>query len=137
MYVCKSMTFPTPHVGHSRHGLFFTRPDCKFNAKPSEKDHDLLGIRAWDPWSSSQYTQTLHHLSRYITMDETWHGCFTKFQKPIDSQPSGLTAMNRIQSVERRNGQLARLWHQNSGMRVVLCSSITSKRARPSTASIK
>jgi hypothetical protein len=21
----KSMTFPTPHIGHSRHGLFFTR----------------------------------------------------------------------------------------------------------------
>jgi hypothetical protein len=23
MYVIKSMTFPTPHIGHSRHGLFF------------------------------------------------------------------------------------------------------------------
>jgi hypothetical protein len=25
MYVSKSMTFPTPYIGHSRHGLFFTR----------------------------------------------------------------------------------------------------------------
>jgi hypothetical protein len=25
MYVSKSMTFSTPHIGHSRHGLFFTR----------------------------------------------------------------------------------------------------------------
>jgi hypothetical protein len=33
------MTFPTPHIGHSRHGFFFTRLDCQFNAKPSEKDH--------------------------------------------------------------------------------------------------
>jgi hypothetical protein len=30
MYVSKSMTFPTPHIGHSRYGLFFTRPDCEF-----------------------------------------------------------------------------------------------------------
>jgi hypothetical protein len=64
------------------------------------------------------------------------HGYFTTLQSPIDSQPSELKAMNRIQSVERRNGQLARLWHHYSGMRVVLYSSITLKRARPSTASI-
>jgi hypothetical protein len=24
MYVSQSMTFPTPHIGHSQHGLFFT-----------------------------------------------------------------------------------------------------------------
>jgi hypothetical protein len=29
------------------------------------------------------------------------HGCFTTLQSQIDSQPSGLNAMNRIQSVER------------------------------------
>jgi hypothetical protein len=60
------------------------------------------------------------------------HGFFTTLQSPIDSQPSGLNAMYRIQSVERRNGQLARY----SGMCVVLYSSITYKRARTSTASI-
>jgi hypothetical protein len=38
-----SMTFPTRHIGHSSHGLFFTRLDCQSNAKPSEKDHDLHG----------------------------------------------------------------------------------------------
>jgi hypothetical protein len=43
VYVSKSMTFSTPHMGHSRHGLFFTRFDCQSNAKPSEKDHDLPG----------------------------------------------------------------------------------------------
>jgi hypothetical protein len=32
------MTFSTPHIGHSRHGIFFTKLDCQFNA---EKDHDL------------------------------------------------------------------------------------------------
>jgi hypothetical protein len=48
------MTFPTPHIGHSRHGLFFTRPDCQSNAEPSEKDHDLPVIRTRDIWSSSQ-----------------------------------------------------------------------------------
>jgi hypothetical protein len=68
----------------------------------------------------------------------TWikNVCFTTLQSPIDSHLSGLNAMNRIQSVERRNGQLVRLWHQYSGMCVVLYSSITSKRARPSTAGI-
>jgi hypothetical protein len=45
----KWMTFSTPHIGHLRHGLFFTRLDCQFNAKPSEKDHDLPRIRTWGP----------------------------------------------------------------------------------------
>jgi hypothetical protein len=40
MYVSKSVSFTTPHIGHSRHGLFFTRVDSQFNAKLSEKDHD-------------------------------------------------------------------------------------------------
>jgi hypothetical protein len=85
------------------------------------------------------------NFKRYLTVIKTnfsvdilqWikHGCFTTLQSPSDSQLSGLNAMNRIQSVERRYGQLARLRHQFSGMRVVLCPSITSKRARPSTAS--
>jgi hypothetical protein len=40
-----------------------------------------------------------------------YHGCFTTLQSSVDSQPSGLNAMNRIRSVERRNGQLASvLW---------------------------
>jgi hypothetical protein len=64
MYVSKSMTFPTPHIGHSRHGLFFTRLDCQFNAKPSEKDHDLPGIQTRDLWSGIQHTQPQHHLGR-------------------------------------------------------------------------
>jgi hypothetical protein len=64
--------------------------------------------------------------SRYIRMNDVTH--------PIDSQPSELNAMNRIQSVERRNGQQA-------GIRILGCAwyyipSITSKRSRPSTASI-
>jgi hypothetical protein len=47
------MTFPTPHIGHARHGLFFTR--CQSNAKPSEKYHDLPGIRTRDLWIGSQH----------------------------------------------------------------------------------
>jgi uncharacterized OsmC-like protein len=31
------------------------------------------------------------------------HGCFTTLLSPIDSQLIGLNAINRIQSVERRN----------------------------------
>jgi hypothetical protein len=46
MYVSKST--PTPHIGHSRHGLFFTRLNCQSNAKPSEKDQDLPRIRTRD-----------------------------------------------------------------------------------------
>jgi hypothetical protein len=44
--------------------LFFTRLDCQSHAKPSEKDHDLPGIRTRDLWSSSQHIQPLHHLGR-------------------------------------------------------------------------
>jgi hypothetical protein len=51
MYVSKLMTFPTPHIGHSRHGLFFTRLDCQSNPKPSE-NHDLPGIQIRDLKSS-------------------------------------------------------------------------------------
>jgi hypothetical protein len=43
IYKIKSKIFPTPHIGHSRQGLFFARLDCQSNAKPSEKDHDLDG----------------------------------------------------------------------------------------------
>jgi hypothetical protein len=40
---------------------FLTRLDCQSNAKPSEKDHDLPGIRTRDLWISSQHTQPLHN----------------------------------------------------------------------------
>jgi hypothetical protein len=46
--------------------------------------------------------------SRYITMDDVTH--------PIDSQPSELNAMNRIQSVERRNGQQASVFWDVRGI---------------------
>jgi hypothetical protein len=64
------MIFPTPHIGHSRHGLFFTRLDCQSNAKPSVKDHDLPGTRTRDHWSSSQHTQPLHHLGRLFVLKQ-------------------------------------------------------------------
>jgi hypothetical protein len=49
VYVSKLiLTFSTPNLCHSRHVLFFTRLDCHSNAKPSEKDHDLPGIRTQD-----------------------------------------------------------------------------------------
>jgi hypothetical protein len=55
---------------------------------------------------------------RYITMDETWLIHYTPESNP-DSQPSRLNAINRIRSVERRNGQLARLWHQYTGFDII------------------
>jgi hypothetical protein len=62
--VSKSMTFPTPHIGHSRHGLFFTIIDWIFNPMLNLQEHDLPGIRARDLWSRSKHTQPLqlHHL---------------------------------------------------------------------------
>jgi hypothetical protein len=41
------------------------------------------------------------------TLQWMYHGCFTILQSPIDNQPSGLNAMNRILSVERCNGYVA------------------------------
>jgi hypothetical protein len=38
--------------------------DCQSHAKPSEKDHDLPGIRTRDLWISSQHCLPLHHLGR-------------------------------------------------------------------------
>jgi hypothetical protein len=35
------MTFPTPHIGNLKHGLFFHMMDSQSNAKPSEKDPGL------------------------------------------------------------------------------------------------
>jgi hypothetical protein len=76
MYVSKSMTFANPHIGHLRHGLFFTRLDCQSNAKPAEKDHDLPGIQTRDLWSSSQCgcvdveqlrpIKVLNHLQKFV-----------------------------------------------------------------------
>jgi hypothetical protein len=53
----------------------------------------------------------------------------TTLQSPIDSQPSGLNAMNRHNAWKDTKVS----WHQYYGMRVELYSSITSKKARPST----
>jgi hypothetical protein len=39
----KSITISTPHIGHSRHGLFFKRLDYQYNAKPSEKAVTMAG----------------------------------------------------------------------------------------------
>jgi hypothetical protein len=63
-----SMTFSTPHIGNSRHGLFFARLYYQSNTKPSEKDHDLPENRTRDLWSSSQHTQPLppFRLSLYL-----------------------------------------------------------------------
>jgi hypothetical protein len=46
------LTYLLMYMGH---GLFFTRLDCQSNAKPSEKDYDLPGIRTRDLWISSQH----------------------------------------------------------------------------------
>jgi hypothetical protein len=54
MYVSKSITSPAPHIGHSRHGLFCSRLVCQSNAKPSEKDHDLIGTN--DAGSCNEFT---------------------------------------------------------------------------------
>jgi hypothetical protein len=58
MYLSRSMTFPTPHIGHSRHGLFFTRWI------------DLPGIGTQDLWSSSQHDQSLHHLNCHLGLPD-------------------------------------------------------------------
>jgi hypothetical protein len=81
MYVSKSMTFPTPHKGHSRHGLFFTRPDCQSNANPSEKDHDLLGtfgVAVSIPFSSSILNSVF--TKRFIIY---YHIIKTKLKSPV------------------------------------------------------
>jgi hypothetical protein len=73
MYVSKSMTFPTPHVGHSRHGLFFTRLDCQSNAKPFEKDMTYPGFKpvtfgaaiSTTPFRSSGLSPTFSNYNLY------------------------------------------------------------------------
>jgi hypothetical protein len=55
MHENKSMTLPTPHIGYSRHGLFFKRLDCQSNAKPFEKNHDILRSRIRDLSMQSWY----------------------------------------------------------------------------------
>jgi hypothetical protein len=44
------------------------------------------------------------------------HDSFTTLQTPIDSQPSELNAMDRIQNVERRNGQMASVFWDARGI---------------------
>jgi hypothetical protein len=55
MYVSKSMIFPTQHIRHSRHGLFFTRQIVI----------PMLNLlKRTMTMSSSQHTIPLHHLGR-------------------------------------------------------------------------
>jgi hypothetical protein len=48
----KSMTFPTPHIGHSRHGLFFTRLDCQQSAYPTTTPFRLFFLQLMLPFPS-------------------------------------------------------------------------------------
>jgi hypothetical protein len=74
MYVSKSLTFPTPHIGHSRHGLFFTRLDS--NAKPSEKDHDLPGGIVWmDGFIHARESSLKDSRSKQIKIQARKTGC--------------------------------------------------------------
>jgi hypothetical protein len=72
---------------------------------------------------------------RYIIMDVTW-----LLRNTTESNQQSVEWTERDEPSPKHGktqpSQLARLWHKYSGMRVVLHSSITSKRARSSTASI-
>lgn len=67
--------------------------------------------KIWNEWinASEQFLELFNckkpeFFRRYVIMDEVW------LQQVPDSLPSGLHAMNKVQSMERRNSQLAKLW---------------------------
>jgi hypothetical protein len=45
MYVSKSMIFPIPHIGHSRHGLVFTRLNCQDLPRIRTQDLTTIPLR--------------------------------------------------------------------------------------------
>jgi hypothetical protein len=52
--------------------------DCQSNAKPSEKDHDLPGIRTWDLWISSQHTIPHRIFFHFSDKNLAWKHEFNK-----------------------------------------------------------
>jgi hypothetical protein len=96
-----SMIFPTPHISHSRHGLFFTRLDCQSNATPSEKDdHYLTGIRTRDLFSYL-FSNSRHQYFTQYTESKNWFPCcITSIFLPTLDKPNG--CLPSAQTMEMR-----------------------------------
>jgi hypothetical protein len=140
------MTFPTPRIGHSRHGLLFCKIDYQSNAKSSERDHDLPGIRTRDLWISSQHCYPLHHLGRQAgfqsgksTTDQlfalrqilqkcnefniTTHHLFIDFKAAYDTIIRnevyvGMSELNKINTPYQSNAHYCDVLRQNTKRRL-------------------
>jgi hypothetical protein len=54
-HICEVSLFSNSSYRSFETWFIFYKMDCQSNAKPSEKDHDLPGIRTRDLWISSQH----------------------------------------------------------------------------------
>ena len=64
------------------------------------------------------------------------HGSITTFQYKIVSQVSGQQLVKAVQSDQKLNSGLERLWHSYFGTHMVFCLSIILKKIKPLTATI-
>ena len=64
------------------------------------------------------------------------HGCTTIHLKQKDCQLSGQQLVKDVQSDQKLNSGLARLWHPYFGTRMVFCSSTIFRKVNPLTATI-
>jgi hypothetical protein len=113
VYVSKLIvTFSTPHIGHSRHGLFFTRLDCQSNAKPSEIDHGLPGIR----YAGQNCSGSNKLYKRSAKIDEKM--CFSEHEDVMIGKAFAILGFIRILSFEFRDPYTlklsTRLWFVRS-----------------------
>jgi hypothetical protein len=107
MELAETLKISKKRVGHIVHGYLDMRKLCaKWLPRLLTIDQNQQRVDDSEQCLAIFYRNKDEFFRRYITMDVTWLLCFTTLQSPIDSQPSGLNAMNRIQTMERHNGQL-------------------------------
>ena len=84
-------------------------------------------------WSCSSALNRIFYVSMWQWMK---HGSTTTHLKQKDRQLSSEQLVKAVQSDQKLNSGLARLWHPYFGKRMVFCSSTILRKVKPLTASI-
>ena len=84
-------------------------------------------------WSCSSEVKRIFCVGMWQWMK---HGSITTHLKQKDRQLSGQQLVKAVQSHQKLNSELARLWHPYFGERMVFCSSIILREVKPLTETI-
>ena len=107
------------------------RSGCCVCSQSTKNDNTLKVQSA--VWSCSSEVKRIFCVSRWQWMK---HGSATTHLKQKYRQLSGQQVVKTVQSDQKLNSELARLWHPYFETRIVFCSSTILRKVKPLTATI-